>query len=110
MRYIVITRETVHDLLYTKYPQKSTFTNWLNDRLKAGRHGVPKVQDLSEDLRDGILLIKLLETLTKKKIKGYAKNPKMPAHKLVNLDLAFEFMKKEDVKLIGIGILYNNNS
>ena len=37
------------------------------------------------------------------KIKGYTKNPKIAAHKLVNLDLAFEFMKKEEVKLIGIG-------
>ena len=80
--------------------QTSTFANWLNDRLKSGKH---KVRDLSEDLRDGTLLIRLLENLTKKKIKGYTKNPKMAAHKLVNLDLAFEFMKKEEVKLIGIG-------
>lgn len=49
------------------------------------------------------MLIKLLENLTKKKIRGYTKNPKMPAHKLDNLDLAFQFMKKEEVKLIGIG-------
>ena len=83
--------------------QISTFTNWLNDRLKGGRHS-PKVQSLSEDLRDGTILIRLLENLTKKKIKGYTKNPKMAAHKLVNLDLAFEFMKKEEVKLIGIGM------
>lgn len=83
--------------------QRSTFTNWLNDRLKSGRHSSPKVHDLSADLRDGTLLIKLLENLTKKKIRGYAKNPKMAAHKLVNLDLAFNFMKREEVKLIGIG-------
>ena len=81
--------------------QKSTFTNWLNDRLKSGR--TPKVQDISEDLRDGTLLIKLLENLTKKKIKGYTKNPKIPAQKLVNLDLVLDFIKKEGVKLIGIG-------
>ncbi len=76
--------------------------NWLNDRLKSGRHS-PKVQSLSEDLRDGTILIRLLENLTKKRIRGYAKNPKTAAHKLVNLDLVFEFMKKEEVKLIGIG-------
>ena len=82
--------------------QKLTFTNWLNDRLKAGRQG-PKVTDLSEDLQDGILLIRLLENLTKKKIRGYTKNPKMPAHKLDNLELAIDFMNNEDIKLIGIG-------
>ena len=70
--------------------------------MKAGRQG-PKVTDLSEDLQDGILLIRLLENLTKKKIRGYTKNPKMPAHKLDNLELAIDFMKNEDLKLIGIG-------
>ncbi len=84
--------------------QKSTFTNWLNDRLKGGRQVLPRVQDLSEDLRDGTLLIKLLENLTKKKIKGYTKHPKTSAHELVNLDLVMEFMKKEGIKLIGIGM------
>lgn len=87
--------------------QRSTFSNWFNDRLKTGRHSSPKVQNLAEDLRDGTLLIKLLENLTKTKIKGYTKNPKIAAHKLVNLDLAFEFMKKEEVKFIGIGSCMN---
>ncbi len=96
---------SVNSLLqyHATYLQKITFTNWLNDRLKAGRQGTAKVRDLSEDLRDGILLIKLLENLTKKKIKGFTKNPKMPAHKLNNLELAIDFMRKEDLKLIGIG-------
>ena len=73
----------------------------MNDRLKSGR--TPKVQDITSDLRDGTLLIKLLENLTKKKIKGYTKNPKIPAQKLVNLDLVLDFIKREDIKLIGIG-------
>ena len=62
------------------------------------------MQNLPEDLRDGTVLIRLLENLTKKKIRGYTKNPKIAAHKLVNLDVAFDFMKKEEVKLIGIGM------
>jgi len=85
------------------FVQKNSFTNWVNDRLKAGKQGAPKILDLSTDLSDGLMLIRLLENLTKKKIKGYTKNPKMPAHKLDNLDLAINFMKNEGVKLIGIG-------
>ena len=83
--------------------QITTFTNWVNDRLKPGKHD-RKVDDLSNDLKDGILLIKLLENLTKKKVKGFTgKTPKTEAHKLVNLDLAFQFMQSEDIKMIGVG-------
>ena len=40
--------------------QKKVFTNWLNDRLKGSGY---KVTDLSRDMDDGMILIKLLETL-----------------------------------------------
>lgn len=83
-----------------------TFTNWVNDRLK-GKSGLSsntlKVKDLSTDLKDGVVLIRLLENLTSKKIHGYEKTPQVTAHKMVNLDLVFQFLKKEHVKLIGIG-------
>ena len=62
-----------------------------------------RVNDLSKDLCDGVILIKLLENLTKKKIKGCQKNPKLTAHKMVNLDLVFQFLVKENIKVIGIG-------
>ena len=77
----------------------------MNDRLKVGKHD-RKVDDLFVDLQDGILLIKLLENLTKKKVSGFTagKMPKTEAHKLVNLDLAFQFMRTEDIKMIGVGM------
>ena len=86
--------------------QQVTFTNWVNDRLKSKSNkgsSNQKVTDLGTDLHDGVLLIKLLENLTSKKIRGYEKTPKLTAHKMVNLDLVFQFMKKEDIKIIGIG-------
>ena len=83
--------------------QITTFTNWVNDRLKVGKHD-RKVRDLFLDLKDGMLLIKLLENLTKKKVKGFTgKVPKTEAHKIVNLDLAFQFMESERIKLVGVG-------
>ena len=45
--------------------QKKTFTNWVNEKLKDTPH---KVQVLENDLDDGVTLIKLLETLAKRKI------------------------------------------
>lgn len=80
-----------------------TFTNWFNSHLKSER----RVFDLSIDLKDGILLIKLLENLTKKKVKNFmGKIPKTEAHKLENLALAFDFMQSQQIKLIGIGKIW----
>lgn len=60
--------------------------------------------DLFEDLKDGILLVKLLENLTKKRVAGFnGSTPKTEAHKRVNLDLAFQFMQTENIKMIGVG-------
>ncbi len=40
--------------------QRKTFTNWVNDKLKATES---QVEDLKEDLRDGVALITLLQLL-----------------------------------------------
>ena len=45
-----------------------------------------------------------MEVLTKKKITGYVKQPRITVHKMVNLDLALRFIADEGIKLIGIGI------
>ena len=85
--------------------QELTFTNWFNDRLRGSKASFSglAVSDLNVDLKDGTLLIKLLENLTNKKIRGYEKAPNITAHKMVNLDLAFTHMRNEGIKLIGIG-------
>jgi len=40
--------------------QKKAFKNWLKDKLKGSGY---EVADLEKDLEDGVVLIKLLETL-----------------------------------------------
>jgi len=42
--------------------QKKTFTKWLNARLTS--HGAQPISELFDDLRDGSLLLRLLEILT----------------------------------------------
>lgn len=47
--------------------QKMTFTKWINEKLK---HSGVRVKDLFSDLADGLILIKLMETLSGKKMHG----------------------------------------
>ncbi|XP_061463249.1 plectin isoform X27 [Rhineura floridana] len=77
--------------------QKKTFTKWVNKHLiKAHRH----VNDLYEDLRDGHNLISLLEVLsgdTLPREKG-----RMRFHKLQNVQIALDYLKHRQVKLVNI--------
>ncbi|KAK5910815.1 hypothetical protein CgunFtcFv8_005046 [Champsocephalus gunnari] len=77
--------------------QKKTFTKWVNKHLmKSQRH----ITDLYEDLRDGHSLISLLEVLsgdTLPREKG-----RMRFHKLQNVQIALDFLKHRQVKLVNI--------
>ena len=88
--------------------QQITFKNWVNDRLSGSRatYTGPFVNDLQRDFKDGLLLIRLLENLTSKKIRGFVRDPTFTAQKISNIEVVFQFMKSEKVKLIGIGELY----
>lgn len=85
--------------------QRITFINWINDRLSGSKSSYSGhlVENIQEDLKDGLLLVKLLENLSGRKLRGYVKNPSFAAQKLANLNIAFELMNAENVKLIGIG-------
>lgn len=84
--------------------QKKTFTKWSNEHLKSrGRLAVllrktdlalgMAIQDLFTDLRDGILLINLLETISEKKVGPYNRNPRIGAQRLENQGIALNFIK-----------------
>ncbi|KAK6474341.1 microtubule-actin cross-linking factor 1-like [Huso huso] len=77
--------------------QKKTFTKWVNKHLiKVRKH----IADLYEDLRDGHNLISLLEVLsgvTLPREKG-----RMRFHRLQNVQIALDFLKQRQVKLVNI--------
>uniref|UniRef100_A0A8C1UKZ2 Microtubule actin crosslinking factor 1 n=1 Tax=Cyprinus carpio TaxID=7962 RepID=A0A8C1UKZ2_CYPCA len=77
--------------------QKKTFTKWVNKHLiKVRKH----ITDLYEDLRDGHNLISLLEVLsgvTLPREKG-----RMRFHQLQNVQIALDFLKQRQVKLVNI--------
>ncbi|XP_029306768.1 plectin isoform X2 [Cottoperca gobio] len=77
--------------------QKKTFTKWVNKHLIKSQH---HVTDLYEDLRDGHNLISLLEVLsgdTLPREKG-----RMRFHKLQNVQIALDFLRHRQVKLVNI--------
>ncbi|XP_028316465.1 plectin-like isoform X5 [Gouania willdenowi] len=77
--------------------QKKTFTKWVNKHLiKAQRH----VTDLYEDLRDGHNLISLLEVLSGETLPR--EKGRMRFHKLQNVQIALDFLKRRQVKLVNI--------
>ncbi|XP_041105190.1 plectin-like isoform X2 [Polyodon spathula] len=89
--------------------QKKTFTKWVNKHLmKAQRH----ISDLYEDLRDGHNLISLLEVLSGESLpreRDVMRNLKLPRekgrmrfHKLQNVQMALDFLKHRQVKLVNI--------
>uniref|UniRef100_A0A8C7SWM8 Plectin n=1 Tax=Oncorhynchus mykiss TaxID=8022 RepID=A0A8C7SWM8_ONCMY len=89
--------------------QKKTFTKWVNKHLmKAQRH----ITDLYEDLRDGHNLISLLEVLSGETLpreRDVVRNSRLPRekgrmrfHKLQNVQIALDFLKHRQVKLVNI--------
>ncbi|XP_035804390.2 plectin a isoform X32 [Amphiprion ocellaris] len=94
--------------------QKKTFTKWVNKHLmkhwkaEAQRH----ITDLYEDLRDGHNLISLLEVLSGETLpreRDVVRNVRLPRekgrmrfHKLQNVQIALDFLKHRQVKLVNI--------
>ncbi|MEQ2219488.1 Spectrin beta chain, non-erythrocytic 1 [Xenoophorus captivus] len=83
--------------------QKKTFTKWVNSILS--RVGC-RISDLYLDLRDGRMLIKLLEVLSGEHLVSYAPKPtkgRMRIHCLENVDKALQFLKEQRVHLENMG-------
>ncbi|XP_026080589.1 plectin isoform X6 [Carassius auratus] len=82
--------------------QKKTFTKWVNKHLmkhwkaEAQRH----ITDLYEDLRDGHSLISLLEVLSGETLPR--EKGRMRFHKLQNVQIALDFLRHRQVKLVNI--------
>uniref|UniRef100_A0A8D3DDI1 Spectrin beta chain n=1 Tax=Scophthalmus maximus TaxID=52904 RepID=A0A8D3DDI1_SCOMX len=79
--------------------QKKTFTKWVNSILS--RVGC-RISDLYLDLRDGRMLIKLLEVLSGERLPKPTRG-RMRIHCLENVDKALQFLKEQRVHLENMG-------
>ncbi|XP_031569983.1 calmin-like [Actinia tenebrosa] len=83
-------REAIH---------KKAFRKWLNAKLQKATPPI-EVKDLIEDLRDGHVLLTLMETLFSTQLPR--EKGKMRFHKLTNLSTALKFLEQNGVKIVGI--------
>ena len=84
--------------------QEQTFTKWFNNVLRGHKKSSDvQINNLRTDLKDGLLLVQLLENLSKEKIPGVHRRPTFEQHKIENLNACFRFMEKANIKLVNIG-------
>ena len=82
--------------------QKKTFTRWCNEQLRD--RGIA-LNDITDEFTDGLKLIALLEALSGKPFRKYNKKARIQAQRVENVQLALEFLRREGVKLVNIGLL-----
>lgn len=83
-----------------------TFTAWCNSHLrKVGG----QIVELEEDLKDGVLLLHLLECLSGEKLPK-AEKGKLRFHRIANVNKALDFVASKGVKLVSIGAEGNSKS
>ena len=79
--------------------QENTFTRWVNHQLQSA---VPLVTSLKTDFVDGLLLIKLVETLSRRKVSRHNKKPTFRSQKLENVNIALSFLEADGLTLVNI--------
>eukprot|EP01064_Diplonema_japonicum_P015972 TRINITY_DN24013_c0_g1_i1.p1 TRINITY_DN24013_c0_g1~~TRINITY_DN24013_c0_g1_i1.p1 ORF type:complete len:617 (+),score=200.98 TRINITY_DN24013_c0_g1_i1:41-1891(+) len=82
--------------------QKRSFTKWVNVQLKKGDHD-EEVTDLAEDLKTGIVLLKVLASTTGQNLPPYNKVCKSEIQRVSNQSIVIDFFQSAKIKLIGIG-------
>ncbi|XP_041356835.1 filamin-C-like isoform X2 [Gigantopelta aegis] len=79
--------------------QRNTFTNWLNEQLKAV--GVV-IQDLRTDFADGVNLIRLVETLQGRNVGAIVRKPQNQYEKFQNITVALDAIRADGVRIVNI--------
>jgi filamin len=81
--------------------QKKAFTRWMNQYLS---ERMLSIEDIQADLADGVMLINLLEVISRKKMpKKWRAKPGNAIVKKENLNTALDFVKSEGLKIVNIG-------
>ncbi|XP_063697668.1 protein sickie-like [Culicoides brevitarsis] len=78
----------IHELI-------TIYTEWANYYLE--RKSKRKIVDLSEDIRDGLLLAELIEVVTSYKVPDLTKKPKTPKQMHDNVNSCLSLLKQQEV-------------
>ncbi|CAF3292012.1 unnamed protein product [Rotaria socialis] len=79
--------------------QKKAFTKWINNQLN-NSNSIPTITNLFQDLRDGAVLLRLLETLTGNEYKREI--GKMRVHHIGNVNKVIAVLGEYGIKLLSI--------
>uniref|UniRef100_A0A1I7TJX3 Calponin-homology (CH) domain-containing protein n=2 Tax=Caenorhabditis tropicalis TaxID=1561998 RepID=A0A1I7TJX3_9PELO len=83
--------------------QKNTFTRWINFHLEE-HSSSGRIEDLFEDIRDGVLLCHLIEVLTGEALAVHKGRVSKRVHHIANLTTALAVLRRRGLELI------NNNA
>ncbi|PIC51505.1 hypothetical protein B9Z55_001996 [Caenorhabditis nigoni] len=83
--------------------QKNTFTRWINFHLEE-HSSSGRIEDLFEDIRDGVLLCHLIEVLTGEALAVHKGRVSKRVHHIANLTTALTVLRRRGLELI------NNNA
>ncbi|XP_025103982.1 nesprin-1-like isoform X4 [Pomacea canaliculata] len=81
--------------------QKKTFTNWMNTYL-CTRKPPMKVENLFEEIKDGTVLLSLLEVLSGEKLPMETGAKLRRPHHIANITTALNYLEKKNIKLVNI--------
>merc|ERR1711892_282566 len=81
--------------------QRKTFVNWINSYLSK-RKPQMKVENLIDDLKDGVKLLALLEVLSGERLPMERGRVLRLPHYLSNCNTALEFLRSKRIKLVNI--------
>lgn len=80
--------------------QRNTFTNWCNAWLEQRNL---KIQNLENDLSDGLILVNLYELISNRKLKKYFQKPKSYSQKIENISIVFSAIENDKMNIVNIG-------
>ncbi|KAJ9468237.1 Alpha-actinin-like protein 1 [Diplonema papillatum] len=81
--------------------QRRSFTKWINKQLRKGDYE-EQVVDLSEDLKTGIIMMKVLAATCGMEIPPHNKKCK-EVHRVSNQGVVLDMFEKAKIRLVGIG-------
>jgi hypothetical protein len=85
--------------------QRKTFTMWCNQKLVAAGANTMSVDNMKDEMKNGVVLVSMLEQLTGKTIRGINRNPKHTMTIMANLQNCWKFMEQEEgIDLGGINV------
>eukprot|EP01095_Lingulamoeba_sp_RSL-Kostka_P006826 TRINITY_DN2158_c0_g2_i1.p1 TRINITY_DN2158_c0_g2~~TRINITY_DN2158_c0_g2_i1.p1 ORF type:complete len:969 (+),score=438.61 TRINITY_DN2158_c0_g2_i1:88-2994(+) len=80
--------------------QIKAFKSWMNSYLE--KRGL-EINDITEDLKDGVRMLTFLEIVKGTKIKGWSNPAHMKIHQIQNANIAIQFIQGLGVRLVGVG-------